>query len=88
MVKGGQTPPEEPLSADMRSAWKQAEAGDVAGARREARRLLTTSTSPPEERAQAEELLRRTQTPRALYGFALLALGLLVLLVTLALSRY
>jgi hypothetical protein len=87
MEKGGQSPP-EPLSDGMRSAWKQAEAGDVAGARREARRILADPTRPPEEQAQAGELLRRTQTPRALYGYALLALGLLVLLVTLALSRY
>ncbi|ADO74292.1 DUF2379 family protein [Stigmatella aurantiaca] len=86
MAKGGQPPP-DPASAEMRSAWRRAEAGDVAGARREAHRLLASSASP-EDRAQAEELLRRTRTPRALYGFALLAVGILVLLVTLALSRY
>ncbi|MDC0709865.1 molecular chaperone DnaJ [Stigmatella sp. ncwal1] len=86
MEKGAQTPP-DPTSAEMQSAWRRAEGGDVAGARREAHRILASSPSP-EDRAQAEELLRRTRTPRSVYGFALLAVGILVLLVTLALSRY
>jgi hypothetical protein len=63
------------------------EAGDVAGARREARRILESNPSS-EDRPQAEELLRRTQTPPAVYGFAGLVLAILVLLVALALSRY
>jgi hypothetical protein len=86
MAKGGQTP-KDPASPEMRAAWKRIEDGDVAGARREAQRILGAPPSP-EDRAQAEELLRRTQTPPALYGFAVLALAILVLLVALALSRY
>ena len=86
MAKGGQTP-KDPASAEMRAAWKRMEDGDVASARREARHILGATPSP-EDRAQAEELLRRTQTPPAVYGFAVLALAILVLLVALALSRY
>ncbi len=86
MAKGGQTP-KDPASPEMLAAWKRMEAGDVAGARREARRILEATPSP-DDRAQAEELLRRTQTPPAVYGFAALVLAILVLLVALALSRY
>jgi hypothetical protein len=86
MAKGGQTP-RDPASPEMRAAWKQVEAGDVAGARREARRLLAAHPSA-EDKAQAEELLRRTQTPRAVYAFGVLVLTLFALLVLLALSRY
>jgi len=86
MAKGGQTP-RDPASPEMRAAWQQMEAGDVASARREARRLLSAHPTP-EDRAQAEDLLRRTQTPRAVYGFGLLVLAILALLVLLALSRY
>jgi hypothetical protein len=86
MAKGGQTP-KDPASAELRAAWKRMEAGDVAGARREARRILGASPSP-DDRAQAEELLRRTQTPPAVYGFAALVLAILGLLVALSLSRY
>jgi hypothetical protein len=86
MAKGGQTP-KDPASPEMRAAWKRMESGDVAGARREARRILEATPSP-EDRSQAEELLRRTQTPPAVYGFAVLVLAILALLVALALSRY
>ena len=86
MAKGGQTP-QDPASPEMRAAWKRMEDGDVAGARREARRLLDANPSP-EDRRQAEELLRRTRTPPAVYAFAGLALVILLLLVALALSRY
>ena len=86
MAKGGQTP-EDPASPEMRAAWQRMEAGDVAGARREAKRILGAQPSA-DDRAQAEELLRRTQTPPAVYGFAALVLAILVLLVALALSRY
>jgi hypothetical protein len=86
MAKGGHTP-KDAASPEMRAAWQQMEAGDVAGARRQARRILEAHPSP-EDRAQAEELLRRTQTPPAVYGFAVLVLAILVLLVALALSRY
>jgi hypothetical protein len=86
MEKGGQTP-RDPASPEIRAAWKQMEAGDVASARREARRILATHPTP-EDRAQAEDLLRRTQTPPAVYGFGLLVLVILTLLVLLALSRY
>ena len=86
MAKGGQTP-RDPASPEMRAAWKHVEAGDVASARREARRLLA-SNPPSEDRAQAEDLLRRTQTPRAVYGYGLLVLAILTVLVLLALSRY
>jgi ferric-dicitrate binding protein FerR (iron transport regulator) len=86
MAKGGQTP-RDPASPEMRAAWQQMEAGDVASARREARRLLAAHPTP-EDRAQAEDLLRRTQTPPAVYGFGLLVLAILTLLVLLALSRY
>jgi hypothetical protein len=71
----------------MLAAWKRMEAGDVAGARREAQRILAANPST-EDRAQAEELLSRTRTPPAVYGFAALVLAILVLLVALALSRY
>jgi hypothetical protein len=86
MAKGGQTP-QDPASPEMRAAWKRMEDGDVAGARHDAHHLLRSNPSP-EDRAQAEELLRRTQTPPAVYGFAVLVLAILVLLVALALSRY
>jgi hypothetical protein len=86
MAKGGQTP-KDPASPEMRAAWKRMEDGDVAGARRDARRLLEAHPSP-EDRVQAEELLRRTQTPPTVYAFAALVLVILLLLVALALSRY
>jgi hypothetical protein len=86
MAKGGQTP-QDPTSPEMAAAWRRMEAGDVAGARREARRILAAPASA-EDRTQAEELLRRTRTPPAVYGFAALVLVILVLLVALALSRY
>ncbi len=86
MAKGGQTP-KDPASPRMQAAWKLKESGDVVAARHEAERILADHPSP-EDRAQAEELLRRSTTPRALYGFALLAAALLVLLVVLAATRY
>ncbi|QDE70744.1 MULTISPECIES: molecular chaperone DnaJ [Myxococcus] len=86
MAKGGQTPP-APGSAEAHAAWARKEAGDVAGARRDAERILAGSPSA-EDRAEAEELLRRTATPRALYGFALLAATVFVLLLVLAIVRY
>jgi hypothetical protein len=86
MAKGGQTP-QDPASARMRAAWQRLESGDVLSARREAERILSASPSP-DDKAQAEELLRRTRTPPALYGFALLAAVLIALLVLLAVSRY
>ncbi|AEI65296.1 hypothetical protein [Corallococcus macrosporus] len=86
MAKGGQTPP-APGSAEVQAAWARKEAGDVAGARRDAERILAGSPSA-EDRAEAEALLRRTTTPRALYGFALLAAIVFVLLLVLAIVRY
>lgn len=86
MAKGGQTP-KDPASPEMRAAWQLLETGDVVSARREAQRILASAPSP-DDKAQAEELLRRTRTPPALYGFALLAAVLIALLVVLALSRY
>jgi hypothetical protein len=86
MAKGGQTS-QDPASPEMRAAWQRMETGDVAGARREAKRILGAQPSG-DDRAQAEELLRRTQTPPAVYGLAALVLAILVLLVALALSRY
>jgi len=86
MAKGGQTP-RDPASPEIRAVWKLVEAGDVASARREARRILAATPSA-EDKAQAEELLRHTQTPRALYGYGLLVLAILTVLVLLALSRY
>ncbi len=86
MAKGGQTPP-QPGSPETQAAWARKEAGDVAGARKEAERILAGNPSPP-DRAEAEELLKRTSTPRGLYGFALLAAAIFVLLLVLALSRY
>lgn len=86
MAKGGQTP-REPGSAEIHAAWARKDAGDVLGARREAERILAASPSP-EDKAQAEELLRSTSTPRALYGYALLAAAVFVVLLVLALSRY
>jgi len=86
MAKGGQTP-KDPASPRMQAAWKLKEAGDVVAARHEAERILADNPSPA-DRAQAEELLRRAHTPRALYGFAALAAFILVLLVVLAAMRY
>ncbi|GHG64975.1 molecular chaperone DnaJ [Comamonas sp. JC664] len=86
MAKGGQTPP-APGSAEVQGAWARQEAGDVAGARRDAERILA-GTPTPEDRAEAEELLRRTATPRALYGYALLGATVFVLLLVLAIVRY
>jgi len=86
MAKAGQTPP-PPGSPEVRAAWARRETGDVAGARRDARRLLASSPSP-DDRAEAEELLRRTATPRGLYAFALLGAVIFVLLLLLALTRY
>lgn len=86
MAKGGQTPP-QPGAPETQAAWARKEAGDVAGARKEARRILAGNPSP-EDRAEAEELLRRTSTPTSLYGFALLGATIFVLLLVLALSRY
>ncbi|QSQ23680.1 molecular chaperone DnaJ [Pyxidicoccus parkwayensis] len=86
MAKGGQTPP-EPGAAEVKAAWARKEAGDVAGARKDAERILANNPSP-EDRAEAEELLRRTSTPRSLYGFALLGAAVIIVLLVLALSRY
>ena len=86
MAKGGQTP-KDPASPEMRAAWQLLEAGDVVSARREAWRILQAPPSP-DDKAQAEELLRRTRTPPALYGFALLAAVIIALLILLAVSRY
>ena len=86
MAKGGQTP-REPASERMRAAWKLKEAGDVLAARRAAGRLLAEAPSP-EDTAQARELLRRSTTPPALYGFGLLAAVCFALLVLLATTRY
>ena len=86
MAKGGQTP-KDPASPRMQAAWKLKESGDVVAARHEAERILADNPSP-EDKAQAEELLRRASTPRALYGFAALAAFILVLLVVLATTRY
>jgi hypothetical protein len=86
MAKGGQTP-KDPASPEMRAAWQQLDAGDVVSARREAQRILSASPSP-DDKAQAEELLRRTRTPPALYGFALLAAVIIAVLVLLAVYRY
>ncbi|RKG51017.1 molecular chaperone DnaJ [Corallococcus sp. AB011P] len=101
MAKGGQTPPEPggapqapgtapgslPGSEEVRAAWARKDQGDVAGARRDARRILAGSPSP-EDRERAEDLLRATETPRALYGYALLGAVILAMLLGLALTRY
>lgn len=86
MAKGGQTP-KDPASPRMQAAWKLKESGDVVAARREAERILADNPTP-EDRAQAEDLLRRSTTPLALYGFAVLGALILVLLVVLAATRY
>ncbi|TSC32357.1 molecular chaperone DnaJ [Corallococcus sp. Z5C101001] len=89
MAKGGQTPPAPgaPGSEVVRAAWARKEAGDVAGARRDARALLAGDPSP-EVRERLEDLLRATATPRALYGYALLGAVVLAVLLGLALTRY
>ncbi|MCP3142849.1 molecular chaperone DnaJ [Pyxidicoccus xibeiensis] len=86
MAKAGQTPP-GPGSDEIRAAWARKDAGDVAGARKAAERILAGNPSP-EDRAEAHELLRRTSTPSRLYGFALLAAAVFIVLLVLALSRY
>ncbi|CAM3301280.1 molecular chaperone DnaJ [Corallococcus sp. ZKHCc1 1396] len=89
MAKGGQTPPEpvSPGSDEVRAAWARKDAGDVAGARRDARRILAQAPSA-EDRERAEDLLRATASPRALYAFALLGAVILAILLGLALTRY
>ena len=90
MAKGGQTPP-EPGSDEVRAAWARKDAGDVAGARQDARRILAKDPSQglsQEDRTRAEDLLRATSTPRALYGFAFLSALILAVLLGLALTRY
>src|SRR5713101_5635540 len=47
-------------------------AGDVVAARGQARRVLLESPSPADA-AQAQDLIDRTETPRAAFYFALLA---------------
>ena len=59
----------------------------MVAARREAERILADTPSP-DDKAQAEELLRRSVTSPALFGFAALAAFILVLLVVLAATRY
>ncbi|MCY1081315.1 molecular chaperone DnaJ [Archangium lansingense] len=86
MAKGGQTP-KDPASPRMQAAWKLKDSGDVVAARHEAERILADNPSP-EDKAQAEELLRRSTTSRSLFGFALVAAVILVLLVVLAATRY
>ncbi len=86
MAKGGQTP-KDPASPRMQAAWKLKDSGDVVAARHEAERLLADNPSP-DDKAQAEELLRRSTTAPPLYGFALVAAIILVLLVVLATTRY
>ncbi|HEX8434574.1 molecular chaperone DnaJ [Archangium sp.] len=86
MAKGGQTP-KDPASPRMQAAWKLKDSGDVVAARREAERILADNPSP-DDKAQAEELLRRGVTPPVLYSFAALAAFILVLLVVLAATRY
>ncbi|NOK17793.1 molecular chaperone DnaJ [Corallococcus carmarthensis] len=94
MAKGGQTPPKAsgdtsggPGSDAVRAAWARKDAGDVAGARKDAQHILAGSPSP-EDRERAEDLLRATATPRALYGYALLGAVILAVLLGLALTRY
>ncbi|RKH71256.1 molecular chaperone DnaJ [Corallococcus aberystwythensis] len=94
MAKGGQTPPEDsggpsggPGSDAVRAAWARKDAGDVAGARKDAQRILAGSPSP-EDRERAEDLLRATATPRALYGYAFLGAVILAVLLGLVLTRY
>ena len=76
-------------SLESRASARQdpVRAGDVVAARHAARALLA-DPSTPEDVAQAGELLRRSTTPRALYGHAALAAACFVLLVLLASSRY
>ena len=70
----------------MAEAWRLAEAGDTASARRVARTVLSSGAHAAAQ-AEAQELLRRTSTPAPLYLFALLALATLGLLVLLAVQR-
>lgn len=90
MAKAGQTP-REPGSDAVRAAWARKDAGDVAGARKDARRILAQAPSQElsqEDRDRAEDLLRATAAPRALYAFALLGVVILAALLGLALTRY
>lgn len=80
-------PSKDPASAELRAAWQLAEAGDVRAARQAAERVLAGQPSA-EDRAQAEELLERTRTPRGLYAYGLLALVVMALLIALAVVRY
>lgn len=86
MAKGAQ-PPKDGASPAMKAAWQRLDLGDVASARKQAREILA-STPSPEDRAQAEELLARSQTPRVLYAYALLAALVMAVLLTLTVLRY
>ena len=62
------------------------EEGNKLAARREARRVLASGPAEADA-AQARELLERTGLPRSFAGFVLLAGGLIVLLLVLAILR-
>ena len=86
MAKGAQPPPDE-TSAEMKTAWHRLELGDVRSARQQAQAMLAHSPHA-DDRAQAEELLRRTRTPPVLYAYAILAAALMGLLLMLSVLRY
>lgn len=86
MAKGA-PPPRDPVSAEVKAVWKQLDEGDVLGARKTAQQLLAGAPSE-QDQAELQELLSRSQTPRALYGYAALAATLIALLVALAAARY
>ena len=86
MARSGQTP-RDSTSPQLKAAWALFDAGDKVAARRAARALLASDVGP-DERAQAQELLRRCGTPRSVYALALAVLATFVVLVVLAALRY
>ena len=81
-MRKGTTPSKSSLSPKLKQALREYETGDVVAARRQARLVLLESLSPADA-AQAQDLIDRTETPRAAFYFALLAaigIGSMILL--------
>lgn len=83
MAKGGQA---GKVGGPLELAWRLFDEGNKLAARREARLVLAGNRGEAEA-AQARELLERTGFPRSFVRFVLVAGGLLVLLVLLAILR-
>jgi hypothetical protein len=85
MAKGGQTT-RDPVSPELKAAWKLKETGDFMATRREVQRLLAGNPSA-EDKSSLQLLLDSMEAPLHLYGFAGLSLVVMAVLVLLA-TRY